>query len=47
MIGVVNFPPRRIGPFSSDVLVLGGLDDEKSVVLLRPDEEVAVGDRIG
>ncbi len=46
VVGVVNFPPRRIGPFSSEVLVLGALDEEKGVVLLRPDTEVALGDRI-
>ena len=43
---VVNFPPRQIGPFSSEVLVLGALDDEKGVILLRPDQEVALGDRV-
>ena len=42
----MNFPPRQIGPFRSEVLVLGALDDEKGVILLRPDEDVAVGDRI-
>jgi tRNA-binding protein len=47
LVGVVNFPPRRIGPFESEVLVLGALDEEKGVILLRPDEDVAVGDRIG
>jgi tRNA-binding protein len=47
VVGVVNFPPRRIGPFSSEVLVLGALDEEKGVILLRPDAEVALGDRIG
>ena len=47
VVAVVNFPPRQIGPVRSEVLVLGALDDEKGVVLLRPDEEVAVGDRIG
>src|SRR5919106_2161517 len=47
VVAVVNFPPRRIGPFLSEVLVLGALDDEKDVVLLRPDAEVANGDRIG
>ena len=46
-MGVVNFPPRRIAGFESEVLVLGALDDEKGVVLLRPDEDVALGDRIG
>jgi tRNA-binding protein len=43
---VVNFPPKRIGPFVSEVLVLGAIDDSKGVILLRPDEEVALGDRI-
>lgn len=46
VVAVVNFPPRRIGPFSSEVLVLGALDARKDVVLLRPDEDVEVGDRI-
>ena len=47
VVAVVNFPPRRIGPFSSEVLVLGALDEEKGVILLRPDEDVALGDRVG
>ena len=47
VVAVVNLPPRQIGPFRSEVLVLGALDDEKGVVLLRPDEDVAPGDRIG
>jgi len=46
VVGVVNFPPRQIGPFRSEVLVLGALDDAKGVVLLRPDQDVAPGDRI-
>jgi tRNA-binding protein len=47
VVGVVNFPPRRIAGFASEVLVLGALDDEKGVVLLRPDRDCAPGDRIG
>jgi tRNA-binding protein len=47
VVAVVNFPPRQIGPFLSEVLVLGAMDAEKGVVLLRPDAEVALGDRIG
>jgi tRNA-binding protein len=47
VVAVVNFPPRQIGPFQSEVLVLGALDDEKGVILLRPDEDVKPGDRIG
>lgn len=44
---VVNFPPRQIGPFMSEVLVLGALDDERGVVLLRPDRGAEPGTRIG
>jgi tRNA-binding protein len=47
VVAVVNFPPRQIGPFISEVLVLGALDDELGVVLLRPDRDAAIGDRIG
>jgi tRNA-binding protein len=43
----VNLPPRQVGPVRSEVLVLGALDEEEGVVLLRPDREVALGDRIG
>lgn len=46
VVGVVNFPPRRIAGFESEVLVLGAIDDAKGVVLLKPDDEVALGDRI-
>ena len=46
VVAVVNFPPRRIAGFESEVLVLGALDDERGVVLLQPDGEVALGDRI-
>ena len=47
VVGVVNFPPRQIGPFFSEVLVLGALDDERGVVLLRPDRGAEPGSRIG
>jgi tRNA-binding protein len=47
VVAVVNFPPKRIAGFPSEVLVLGALDDETGVVLLRPDEDCAPGDRIG
>ena len=47
VIGVVNFPPRRIATFESEVLVMGALDDDKGVVLLQPDKDCDVGDRIG
>lgn len=44
---VVNFPPRQIGPVMSEVLVLGALDEERGVVLLRPDRGAEPGARIG
>lgn len=47
VICVVNFPARQIGPFRSEVLVLGAIDDERGVVLLRPDRGAAPGSRIG
>jgi tRNA-binding protein len=47
VIGVVNFPPKRIGPFVSEVLVLGAYGDAGEVILLRPDFDVAPGARIG
>ncbi len=46
VVGVVNFPPRQIGPVRSEVLVLGAVDDELGVVLLRPDQDAAIGSRI-
>ena len=47
VVGVVNLSPRQIGPFRSEVLVLGALDDEKGVVLLAPDQDTVLGSRIG
>ena len=46
VIAVVNFPPRQIGPFLSEVLTLGVPDDEGNVVLLVPDKNVPVGGRL-
>jgi tRNA-binding protein len=46
VVAVVNFPPKRIGPFISEVLVLGALDDERGVILLRPDADAELGSRI-
>ena len=42
VLGVVNFPPRKIGPFESEVLTLGVLDAEGRVILIHPDKETAV-----
>lgn len=47
VIGVVNFPPKRIANFASEVLVLGVVGDARGVVLLGVDEPVANGLRIG
>jgi tRNA-binding protein len=47
VVGVVNFPARQVGRFSSEVLVLGALDERLGVVLLRPDQDAAPGARIG
>ena len=43
---VVNFPPRQIGPFFSEVLVLGFHDSEGRVVLVRPDQSTPNGARL-
>jgi tRNA-binding protein len=47
VVAVVNFPPKRIGPFVSEVLVLGAYGEGGEVILLRPDFEVSPGARIG
>ena len=47
VVAVVNLAPRQVGPVRSEVLVLGALDEHKGVVLLRPDEDSALGSRIG
>lgn len=46
VLAVVNFPPRQIGKFMSEVLVLGLPDDKGEVVLLTPDKDVPVGGRM-
>ncbi|MEP3945212.1 tRNA-binding protein [Ascidiaceihabitans sp.] len=46
VMGVVNFPPRQIGPFMSEVLVLGLHDADGGVVLISPDHDVAAGERM-
>jgi len=46
VIAVVNFPPRQIGPFMSEVLTLGVPDQNGAVVLLAPDADVPVGGKV-
>ena len=46
VLAVVNFPPRQIGKFMSEILVLGVPDDADEVVLLTPDLDVPVGGRM-
>ena len=46
VMAVVNFPPKRIAGFRSEVLVLGVPDEAGEVVLLRPDTQVPTGGRM-
>lgn len=46
IIAIVNFPPKQIGNFMSECLVLG-VYDEQGIVLLKPEREVALGTKIG
>lgn len=46
VLAVVNFPPRQIGPFMSEVLTLGVPDLNGNVMLVRPDQPVPVGGRL-
>ena len=46
VMAVVNFPPRRIAGFESEVLVLGVPDENGAVVLLKPDLQVPNGGRM-
>ncbi len=43
VVAVVNFPPRRIAGFKSEVLVIGGVPEKGDVILLRPDAPVKNG----
>jgi tRNA-binding protein len=46
VVAVVNFPPRQIGPFMSEVLTLGASDEAGNVILLEPRSDVPLGARI-
>ncbi|MFO7759287.1 MAG: tRNA-binding protein [Roseovarius sp.] len=46
VLAVVNFPPRQIGKVLSEVLVLGVSDSDGEIVLIGPDEDVPLGERV-
>jgi tRNA-binding protein len=46
VLAVVNFPPRQIGPFMSEVLTLGVPDDTGAVVLVTPEQDVPLGGKL-
>lgn len=46
VVAVINFPPRQIADFMSEVLILGSEDKNGDIVLLRPDRNVPLGGRI-
>lgn len=46
VLGVVNFPPRQIGPFVSEVLTLGVPDEDNECILVVPDKKVPIGGRL-
>jgi tRNA-binding protein len=46
VLGVVNFPPRQIGPFMSEALVLGLHDENGKIVLIGPDQPVPNGEKL-
>jgi tRNA-binding protein len=46
VLAVVNFPPRQIGPFMSEVLTLGLPDENGAVVLVGPDRDVPLGGKL-
>jgi tRNA-binding protein len=46
VMAVVNFPPRQIGPFRSEVLTLGVSAEDGAVILIAPDEAVPLGGRL-
>jgi tRNA-binding protein len=47
VVAVVNFPPKQIGPVRSECLVLGTYTADGTVLLLTPEPEAALGDRVG
>lgn len=46
VVAVVNFPPRKVAGFPSEVLILGAMDPQRGVVLLQPDGDAELGSPI-
>ena len=46
VLGIVNFPPRQIGPATSEVLTLGVPDSNHECVLIQPEREVSIGGKL-
>tara|TARA_B110000438_G_scaffold6942_1_gene6829 strand:- start:1399 stop:1734 length:336 start_codon:yes stop_codon:yes gene_type:complete len=47
IVAVFNFSPKQIGPIMSEVLVLGGVEEDGTVRLLKPDPSCQLGSRVG
>jgi len=47
IVAVFNFPPKQIGPIMSEVLILGGVEKDGTVRLLKPDPSCELGSRVG
>lgn len=46
VVAVINFPPKQVGPFRSEVLVLGAIESDGAVLLLEPKPGASLGSRI-
>ncbi len=46
VVAVINFPPKQVGPFRSEVLVLGAVEPDGAVLLLEPKPGASLGSRI-
>ena len=46
VLAVVNFPPKQVGPFMSEVLTLGLMATDKTIILVQPDQAVPNGERL-
>ena len=46
VLGIVNFPPRQIGPATSEVLTLGVPDENHHCVLIQPEQDVPIGGKM-